>query len=72
MITSLSKLLIAAALSSLAVIACDRPRVVTIASEQSAGFAEHGNTRCVLVDDQVFCSSARMRAPIELASFVAI
>ena len=72
MTTTLNKLLIAVALSSLMVIACDKPQDTKMVGEQSAGFAEHGNTRCVLVDEQVFCVSSRMREPIQVASFAVL
>ena len=71
MTTTLNKVLIAAALSSLAVIACDRPQGTKMAKEQPAEFAESGNARCALVDEQVFCASSRMREPIRQASFAA-
>ena len=71
MTTTLNKVLIAAALSSLAVIACDRPQGTRMAEEQPSEFAETGNTRCALVDQQVFCASSRMREPIRQASFAA-
>ena len=72
MTTTLNKVLIAAALSSLMVIACDRPQGVKMAGEQSAEVTEHGNTRCVLVDEQVFCVSSRMREPVHVDSFAVL
>ena len=71
MTTTLNKVLIAVALSSLAVIACDRPQGARVVKEQPAEFAESGNARCALVDEQVFCASSRMREPIRQASFAA-
>ena len=72
MTTTLIKALIAAALSSLMVIACDRPQGVKMAGDQSAEATEYGNTRCVLVDEQVFCVSSRMREPIHVGSFAVL
>ena len=69
--TILNKVLIAVALSSLAVIACDRPKGTKMTEEQPAEFAESANTRCALVEEQVFCTSSRMREPIRQASFAA-
>jgi hypothetical protein len=71
MTTTLNKLLIAAALSCFAVTACDRPQGTRMAEEQPGEFAESGNTRCALVNEQVFCASSRMREPIRQASFAA-
>lgn len=48
MTTTLNKVLIATALSSLAVIACNRPQGTRVAEEQPAEFAESGNARCAL------------------------
>ena len=70
--TTLNKVLIAATLSSLMVIACDRPQAVKMDGEQSAEATEHGNTRCVLVDEQVFCVSSRMREPVHGDSLVVL
>jgi hypothetical protein len=72
MTTTLNKVLVAAAFTSLMVIACDRPQGVKTEGEQSAEIAEHGNTRCALVDGQVFCASSRMREPIQTYSFAAL
>ena len=72
MTTTLNKLLIAVALSGLMVVACDRPQGTKMVGEQSAVVTEHGNTRCVLVDEQVFCVSSRMREPIQVASFAVL
>ena len=71
MTTTLNKVLIAAALSSLAVTACDKPQGTRMAEAQPAEFAESGNTGCALVEEQVFCASSRMREPIRQASFSA-
>jgi len=71
MTTTLNRVLIAVALSSLAVIACDRRQGTRMAEEQPGESAESGNTRCALVDGQVFCASSRMREPIRQASFAA-
>ena len=48
MTTTLNEVLIAAALSRLAVIACDRLQGTGVAEEQAAEFAESGNARCAL------------------------
>ena len=71
MTTTLNKVLIAAALSSLATIACDRTHGTKMADEQPTELAESGNTRCALVDEQVFCASSRLREPIRQAAFSA-
>ncbi len=72
MSTALNKVLIAVVFSGLTVIACDRPQNRKMAEEQSAEFAGHNNTRCALVDEQVFCAASRMREPIQQASFSAL
>ena len=68
MTTTLNKLLIAAALSSLAVTACDKARVTAENGGHTVELTQHGNVRCVLVDDKVFCALAKMRASTRLAS----
>ena len=72
MITTLNKALIAAVLSGLTVMACDRPQGTKMVGEQSVESAEHGNTRCVLIDGQVVCVSSRMREPIHASSFAVL
>lgn len=72
MTTTLNKLLIAAALSCLAVTACDNARVATKNVRHSVELTQHGNTSCVLVDNRVFCAPAKMRAPMRMASSTAI
>lgn len=72
MATILNKELIAVALCGFTVIGCDRPQDPEISHEQSEEFAVTDNTRCVLVDEQVFCASSRMREPIQQASFSAL
>jgi hypothetical protein len=72
MTRTLNKVLIAAALFSLMVIACDKPQRTRIVGEQAIESAEHGNTRCVLVDGQVFCASSRMREPIQSPSIATL
>jgi hypothetical protein len=64
----LTGLLIAAALSCTAVFAQDSLRFTMENGQQRVGFALHGKTSCVLVDDKVFCAPAVTRAPIKLAS----
>ena len=66
----LSSLLIAAAVSSLVVFAEGPLRATSDNSKHWAGFALHGKTSCVLVDDKVFCAPAHTRAPDKLASAV--
>jgi len=68
MTTTLNKLLIAAALSCLAVTACDKARVTTENSRHPVELSQHGNISCVLIDSRVFCAPAKMRAPIRMAS----
>ena len=68
MTTTLNKLLIAAALSCIAVTACDSARVTAENGGHTVEITQHGNTRCVLVDNKVFCALARMHAPTRLAS----
>ena len=70
MTTTLNKLLLAAALPCLAVIACDNARITN--RGHPVELTQHGNTTCVLVDNKVFCAPARMRAPMRLASSAAI
>jgi hypothetical protein len=64
----LTGLLIAAALSCTAVFAQDSLRVTMENGQKRVGFALHGNTSCVMVDDKVFCAPAVTRAPVKLAS----
>jgi len=64
--TTVTKMLIAAALLSLVVIACDMPKSAKMNGGHSVEFVESkSNMRCVLIDGQEFCSSSRMREPIE-------
>jgi len=66
MITIVTKMLIAAALLSLVIIACDMLKEAKMNGEHSVEFVESkSNMRCVLVDGQEFCASSRMREPIE-------
>jgi hypothetical protein len=66
----LTGLLTAATLSCSVGFAQDNPRVSTKNGQQRVGFALHGNTSCVMVDDKIFCAPAVTRAPIKLASTV--
>ena len=69
MITTLNKLLIAAALPCLAVTACDKARVTAERnSRHPVELSQHGNISCVLIDNRVFCAPAKMRAPMRMAS----
>jgi len=68
MTTTLNRVLIAVALSSLAVIACDRRQGTRMAEEQPGESAESGNTRCALVDGQV--SARRQGCASRFASFL--
>ncbi|MGH8767394.1 MAG: hypothetical protein ACREVT_04335 [Burkholderiales bacterium] len=63
-------LLCAAAVSCSVVFAQDSLRVTMENGQQRVGFALHGKTSCVLVDDKIFCAPAVTRAPIKLASTV--
>jgi hypothetical protein len=72
MITTLNKLLIAAALPCLAVTACDKARVTTENSRHPVELSQHGDISCVLIDSRVFCAAAKMRAPMRLAFSTAI
>ena len=72
MTTPLNKLLIAAALSCFAVTACDKARIATENGGHTVEITQRGETRCVLVDDKVFCAVAKTRAPPRLASAAAI
>jgi hypothetical protein len=72
MTTTLYEALITAALCSFVVIGCDRLEHTKPGGEQSEAFADNGNARCALVDDQLFCASSRMREPIRQASFSAL
>ena len=72
MTTTLNKLLIAALLSCLSVTACDKARVTTENGGHTVELTQHGNTRCVLVDNKVFCALAKMRPPTRLASVAEI
>ena len=64
----LSRLLIAAALSSWAFLAEDTQRSASENGTRRVEFTLHGKTSCALVDDKIFCSPATTRAPIRLAS----
>ena len=66
-----TSLLIAATLSSAVVFGEETPRTATETGKHRVEFTLHGNTRCVLVDDKVFCAPGTMRAPIKLASTAA-
>ncbi len=66
----LTGLLIAAALSCTAVFAQDSLRATVENGQQRVGFALHGKTSCVMVDDKIFCALAVTRAPIKLVSTV--
>jgi hypothetical protein len=72
MTTTVNKLFIAAALFCFAVIACDKARVTTENGGHPVELTQHGNTACVLVDNQVFCAPAKMRAPMRLVASTAI
>jgi hypothetical protein len=72
MTTTLNNLWIAAALSCLAVTACDNARVTTKHVRHPVELTQHGNTSCVLVDNRVFCAPAKMRASMRMASSTAI
>ena len=64
----LTSLLIAATLSSAVVLAEDTLRTATENGQRRVEFTLHGKTRCVLVDDKIFCAPTTTRAPIKLAS----
>ena len=66
----LTGLLLTAALSCSVVFAQDNLRVTMENGQQRVEFALHGKTRCVMVDDKIFCAPAVTRAPIKLASTV--
>lgn len=72
MTTTLTKLLIAAALFCAALTACDKARVTAEDGGHSVELSQHGDISCVLIDSRVFCAPARMRAPMRLASSTAI
>ena len=64
----LTSLLIAAALSYSAAFAEDTLKVSLENGKQRVDFSLHGKTACVLVDEQIYCAPAKLRAPIKLAS----
>jgi len=64
----LTSLLIAATLSSAVVLAEETVRTATENGQRRVEFTLHGKTRCVLVDDKIFCAPVITRAPIKLAS----
>jgi hypothetical protein len=68
MISTLTKLLIVAVLSSLVIMSCDMTESAKMNSEHSVEFAErNSNMRCGANDGQEFCGSSRMREPIQNA-----
>jgi len=69
---TLNNVLVAAVLSSLMVVACDSPQGTRMLGERPLESAEHGNTRCMLIDGQVFCASSRMREPIHSPSIATL
>ncbi len=72
MTTTLNKMLIAVAMSGFAVTACEKARVTSENGGRTVEITQHGETRCVLVADKVFCALAKTRAPTRLASAAAI
>ena len=68
MIKILTSLLIAAALSCSAAFAEDTLKVSQQDGKQRIDFTLHGKTSCVLVDEQIYCAPAIVRAPIKLVS----
>lgn len=66
----LSGLLIATAVSCTVVFAQDNLRISNATGQQPVEFAQHGNTTCALVNNNISCVQAVTRASIKLASFV--
>ncbi len=64
----LTSLLIAATLSSAVVVAEETVRTATENGQRRVEFTLHGKTRCVLVDDKIFCAPGNARTPIKLAT----
>jgi len=61
-------LLIAAALSFLAVITNQRAEIAT-GGARSVQLAQHGETSCVLVGKEIFCASRTVQPAIRLLSY---
>ena len=64
----LTSLTVTAALLCSAAFAADTLKVGMEGGKQRVEFALHGNTSCVLVDEQIYCALAKLPVPIRLAS----